>query len=225
MLWFFVFRFLFRRIKSFKKKLQDMNIVYESEVEWYSRCVSSEHAIGALVLSLLWQLRIASKPIILTHTAGYFLFDSFVVLSHIRDFKSETGTFLHHAVGLFGSWAGILFNTPVWLIKYYLITEASTLFVNLRWNFYLFGMKEGKGYVIVGLLMTVSFFLVRTCPMPYIWIRGAVWVWMEHGTSLFVKISQTVCVSVLCMLNGYWTVKIFQGIYKHLWKQNSEINP
>ncbi len=58
--------------------------------------MSSEHAIGALVLALLWHLDVLSKDIVLTHTAGYFVFDSLVVITHIRDFASETSTFIHH---------------------------------------------------------------------------------------------------------------------------------
>jgi len=108
MLWYWIFRTIFRRIPQFKKRLQDLNIPYEryvrfalssralivhrsitSEVEWYGRCVSTEHAIGALILALLWHLGVLEKDIVLTHTAAYFLYDIFVVATHIKDFKQE----------------------------------------------------------------------------------------------------------------------------------------
>jgi hypothetical protein len=37
-----------------------------SEVEWYCRMVSTEHAIGALILALLWNLNVLPK--VHTHT-------------------------------------------------------------------------------------------------------------------------------------------------------------
>ena len=51
------------------------------------RCVSTEHAVGALILALLWHLEVLGKDFVLTHTAGYFVFDLFVVLTHINDFR------------------------------------------------------------------------------------------------------------------------------------------
>ena len=51
--------------------------------------MSTEHAIGALVLALLWHLEVLDKDIVLTHTAAYFLYDIFVVATHIQDFKQE----------------------------------------------------------------------------------------------------------------------------------------
>ncbi|KAL6069927.1 TLC domain [Balamuthia mandrillaris] len=189
------------------------------EVEWYSRCVSSEHAIGCLILATLWHLNVLSQNVVLTHTAGYFVFDSFVVITHLQDFRSETGTFVHHGVGLLGSWLAILFRVPIWLCKYYLLTEASTVFVNLRWNFYVLKLQRHQLYLVVGLLMSISFFIFRTLPLPYVWFRGALWVWWGGepevpNMAVYLKLIQTLSVSALCCLNAYWSYKIFQGLRK-----------
>jgi hypothetical protein len=215
MAWYWFFRFFFRQIPHFKKTLQDLNIPYESEVEWYCRCVSTEHAIGSLILGTLWHFGILSEEVALTHTAGYFLYDSCVVLTHLKDFKEDTSTLIHHAVGVFGTWASLLWRIPPWLVKYYLLTEVSTVFVNLRWKFYLLQMKEWKIYAIVGLLMALSFFLVRTVPLPYVWVRGVVLTWYYHEpATVYLGVAQCAFVTVLCGLNAYWSVLIFRGLMK-----------
>jgi len=39
---------------------------------------------------------------VMTHTAGYFIFDIFVVLTHWKDFKEDACTLIHHGVGTLG---------------------------------------------------------------------------------------------------------------------------
>jgi hypothetical protein len=225
MAWYWFFRFAFRRFQQFKKKLQDLNIPYDSEVEWYCRMVSTEHAIGALILALLWNLNVLPKSVLLTHTAGYFVYDIFVVLTHWKDFKEDFCTLIHHGVGTIGSWAALFCPVPDWLISYYLLTEVSTVFVNLRWNFYLFQMKDRAVYLVVGLLMAFSFFLVRTLPLPYVLVRGCILVWWDTNKdySIPMKIVQTVLVGVLCGLNSFWSVKIVQGLTKHLFAKKKDL--
>jgi hypothetical protein len=217
MAWYWFFRFAFRRISQFKKKLQELNIPYDSEVEWYGRMVSTEHAIGSLVLALLWNLGVLPKAWVMTHTAGYFIFDIFVVLTHWKDFKEDACTLIHHGVGTLGSWLSLFFNVPEWLVKYYLLTEVSTVFVNLRWNFYLFQMKDNAIYVAIGLLMSLSFFIVRTLPLPYVFMRGCILVWWEtsKGYLPVMKLIQMALVGTLCGLNAFWSFKILQGLKKH----------
>jgi len=215
MAWYWFFRFTFRRFQQFKKKLQDLNIPYDSETEWYCRMVSTEHAIGSLVLTLLWRLGELPKDVVLTHTAGYFVYDTFVVLTHWKDFKEDSCTIVHHVAGAIGSWLALLFRVQEWLISYYLLTEVSTVFVNLRWNFYLLKMKDYKIYMLVGLMMAISFFLVRTLPLPYVVVRGCVLVWWESQYSVAMKALQTVFVMVLSMLNSFWSFKIIDGLRKH----------
>lgn len=112
-----------------------------SEVEWYCRMVSTEHAIGALILALLWNLNVLPKvhthtrviysafaciagaecsyaafsrrhcgaqSVLLTHTAGYFVYDIFVVLTHWKDFKEDFCTLIHHGVGTIGRYLALL---------------------------------------------------------------------------------------------------------------------
>jgi hypothetical protein len=40
--------------------------------------------------------------VLLTHTAGYFVYDIFVVLTHWKDFKEDFCTLIHHGVGTIG---------------------------------------------------------------------------------------------------------------------------
>ncbi len=90
----------------------------------------------------------------------------------------------------------------------------STIFVNLRWNIYLFQMKDNNVYMIVGLLMALSFFLVRTLPLPYVWVRGCVLVWWRQEYAIAAKLFQCLLVTILCTLNTFWSYKIYQGIAK-----------
>ncbi len=102
--------------------------------------VSTEHAIGALILALLWNLNVLPKvhtrasiystlasiagaecsyaafsrphrgaqSVLLTHTAGYFVYDIFVVLTHWKDFKEDFCTLIHHGVGTIGRYLALL---------------------------------------------------------------------------------------------------------------------
>lgn len=99
----------------------------------------------------------------------------------------------------------------------------STVFVNLRWNFYLLKMKDYKVYVLVGLLMAVSFFLVRTLPLPYVVMRGCILVWWESGYSVVMKIVQTAFVGTLSALNSFWSFKIMQGLRKHFFPTKQDL--
>lgn len=50
--------------------------------------------------------------------------------------------------------------------------EVSTPFVNLRWAFYVFNMKEKQSYLITSVLMSLTFFIARTIPLPFIVYYG-----------------------------------------------------
>lgn len=105
------------------------------------------------------------------------------------------------------------------------VAQVSTVFVNLRWNFYLFQMKDRAVYLVVGLLMALSFFVVRTLPLPYVLVRGCILVWWDTNKdySIPMKIVQTVLVGVLCGLNSFWSVKIVQGLTKHLFAKKKDL--
>jgi predicted benzoate:H+ symporter BenE len=85
-------------------------------------------------------------------------------------------------------------------------------------------MKDRAVYLIVGLLMAFSFFLVRTLPLPYVLVRGCIMVWWEvKEYSFAMKVVQTLLVGTLCGLNSFWSVKIIQGLTKHLFAKKKDL--
>jgi hypothetical protein len=43
--------------------------------EWFSRCVSSEHAIGSIILCIIWLFGKISENFLLAHSGAYLLND------------------------------------------------------------------------------------------------------------------------------------------------------
>jgi hypothetical protein len=102
---------------------------------------------------------------------------------------------------------------------YFLLTEASTPFVNLRWRLYVLNMTDQKKYIFVSMLMSVTFFVFRTIPLPFVIYYGIV---KEGLSRIFIEndilfgFLQILGLTVLSILNSIWSFKILVGWFKIL---------
>lgn len=71
--------------------------------------------------------------------------------------------------------------------------------------------------------MALSFFLVRTLPLPYVITRGCILVWWDKDYSLVMKIVQTAFVMILSGLNSFWSYKIAAGLRKHFFPTKQDL--
>jgi hypothetical protein len=74
-----------------------------------------------------------------------------------------------------------------------------------------FNMQDKKRYIVASLAMTISFFVVRTLPLPYVVYAG---IWVEGIRKLkertWLAVIQIIGVSALCSLNAYWRFVIWR---------------
>lgn len=99
-----------------------------------------------------------------------------------------------------------------------LSSEASTLFVNIRWTLLHFKMKDTKFYTWNGVFILLSFSLFRILPIGPIWLsffnllKQPQWSQMHVGFKLL-------CIGAsvsLDSLNIYWYYKIVRMAVKML---------
>ncbi len=99
-----------------------------------------------------------------------------------------------------------------------LTSEASTLFINIRWLLLTFKMKYSKFYVYNGLAVVIFFGLFRIIPI--------IPIWYQFYLSTFDKKFETIpfgfkCICVfsslpLDILNVYWFYSIFKSMIKYI---------
>jgi hypothetical protein len=98
------------------------------------------------------------------------------------------------------------------------LTEASTPLVNLRWFLSESNLKESRLYIIVGLLMTLVFFVARILFMPY-----TLYLLLSNPNILNTLstyrafcdgiVGGAVFVSIY-ILNIYWFYLMMRGLYR-----------
>jgi hypothetical protein len=138
--------------------------------------------------------------------------------------EGVTQSLIHHLAAIIGIIAQFHLHTfNKWLIAYFVLTglnlkkidissEASTPFVNLRWRLHVLDMHHGKEFIFVSLLMSISFFVVRTIPLPFVIYQGII----IEGILKFAihplgSIVQLLGLGALCSLNAFWSYKIAAG--------------
>ncbi len=86
--------------------------------------------------------------------------------------QSMTTTYLHHGIGIVGTVSAIVVGRYILtLSNATCLTELSTPFVSLRALLYMHKKTDTTLYMVNGLLMTISFFLIRCVFQSWIVIR------------------------------------------------------
>jgi hypothetical protein len=94
-----------------------------------------------------------------------------------------------------------------------LIVELSTPLVNMRWYLYALGYKKDSIIFFVnGIVMTVTFFLVRVAFIPVYWYKVYIVIdsplWMKMRNFRYIMV--ITCI-ILDVINVYWFQKMFKG--------------
>ena len=194
---------------------------------WASSCVSTIH--GVIIAYLSWRAMAPFWPssdlYLVTPESnrcqqiylGYIAADLVPLTYYRRQWSGTEAYLLHHVVSL-ACWGLLLargelhgFGTGL------LVLEATAPFTNGRWFLHTLGQKNTTLYVVNGVLMALSFFLLR--------ILYAGWLVMHYGVgqgALFSDLSvSTRAVTFVGFAFGYglqifWFRKIVQGMIKAL---------
>eukprot|EP01080_Neovahlkampfia_damariscottae_P007639 gene7639-11961_t len=190
--------------------------------EWFSRCVSSEHAIGSIILCVIWIFTpIITENFILAHSGAYLINDLIHMLLNIKYMEGVAQSIVHHLAAIIGIFTQFYFhNFSRWLIGYFILTEASTPFVNLRWRLHILNLHHGKEFIFVSLLMSASFFIVRTIPLPIVVYQGIIIEGIFRiKIAPIASVIQIIGLVALCSLNSFWSYKIAAGWFGVIYKK------
>jgi hypothetical protein len=170
---------------------------------------------------------VALSPLLNSYTAwsiGYFAYDIIVcgTMTYFRPGFVAPLMLAHHAIAIFAFTYSLL-HAVHWTIAIVLATELSTPFVNSRT---IIGKLVGKGstlYKINGLMILISFFLMRILHGGvYLWY-GLIEDWSELRAAVpIVPVTTLYLVGVvITAMNVYWFAKIVMGVSKVLTAEKS----
>lgn len=146
---------------------------------------------------------------------GYFVYDSFVVLAHI---KLDGMQYLAHGVLCLITYGlAAMFDCYNYYGPTFLIFEFTTVFVNFRWCLVQLGMRENPVYWWNGLFLMLSWFGVRIVfglTMSWFFWRDT----LNNSSLIPVPIMLWYTFSNVCLngLNILWFAKIMKGILFHV---------
>merc|ERR1711871_1930270 len=120
---------------------------------------------------------------------------------------------VHHVASLL-SWGiagatGLLHNVLVPI----LLLEATGPFTNMRWCLHTAGYKETKTYIVNGVMMFLSFFVLRVVFNWWLWFQRVV---MQHEEVMvlppYIKFLTWCLFPVNLVLQLLWFQKILNGV-------------
>lgn len=202
--------------------------------EWNERFLSTLHAIVSTTLVIYCYSSTWPKPwsnlfdyheklyvITLSISAGYMFSDFFLTI-YVGD--EQSGLFLallHHIIGFIAFAESSIASEAQVIVLFYVATEASTPFVNFRWNLHEAGLKDHPIYLVNGLIMMFVFFLFRILPLPLMYYLG-LQQWNKLTSQSFpVFMSTIILTSLINSLNLFWFYKMIQGALKAFGKKKN----
>ncbi|EFC48614.1 predicted protein [Naegleria gruberi] len=207
---------------TFKKKIFGDE---KARREWNSRIVSNVHAIISSLFSLycivfvflpapyerILSISNNSCICLIGYGIGYFLYDLFIVT---RNYPQLGGmeTLLHHSISILALLGSSIWENGIVLVVVMMFTEISTPFVNQRYFFSKCNMKDSKIYTYNGIMMWLTFGIVRIYFCYYI----PHFVWEDSETFCSFPIGWIILISLMMTLmsslNIFWFYKITVGI-------------
>ncbi|XP_022319419.1 TLC domain-containing protein 4-B-like isoform X2 [Crassostrea virginica] len=198
-------------------------------MEFDSRVNSSVHAVvvsSMCVYAFLYEEELKSNPIWCNSpivriecavVIGYMLADAVVMAIYYKQI-GEVFFLFHHAASVYAYYYVVVYGVMTSFANYRLLAELSTPFVNNRFFFDMLGIKKTDPLGFTnGILMTLSFFVVRIFVLPFYWMK----VYEVYGTEAFVNsghvrmVLVVTCV-VLDVINLFWFYKMLKGVHKVL---------
>ncbi|XP_071133502.1 TLC domain-containing protein 4-like [Mytilus edulis] len=226
----FAIFFLFNtKIDEFSKRISPnyVHLPEEKKITWHTYVFSMLHAFIMSFLSVyalttdkqLWTDPIwCNSPIsriICGICVGYMIFDFYIMLKNYKQLWDWFFVF-HHSATIYAYLAVMSYGVLPFFAIYRLLAEISTPFVDLRWFIDTLGYpKTSLQNMVNGVLMTLSFLIVRILVMPHFWYI----VYSVIGTEDFNRIGHIRLVLVLsCFIldtiNIFWFLKMCRGVKK-----------
>ena len=148
---------------------------------------------------------------------GYTLADSLPLLWYRNEWVGSNAYIGHHLAALAVGSVTSIRGHAHGLVMGLLLCEATAPFVNARWFLLILSHKNSPLYVINGILMAVSFFVLRIVLMGGLFVYNEVYL---HA-SFFTLPPSTVAILLLGSVIGYsfqilWFHKIVCGLVKAL---------
>lgn len=162
----------------------------------------------------------------MTFFTAYLFADTYQCLYLIRDTTSPGAiqTYMHHFIGIFGSVTALVVGRMILSLSAISCwTEFSTPFVNLRALLHMHKKSSSTLYIVNGLLMTVSFGIVRCLFQTWLVATRLVPSVLYRADGMLAESSKviwgTMYVSTLmylclCLLNYFWFSKMVNGLLK-----------
>lgn len=208
-----------------------LDLIHRSD--WSSRVVSNFNAfVGCLLFAkFVFGEELLYRTGVFSYSAaccglwklilGYFFYDSLLIILVFEVHETiNIQTIIHHIVVASAVIYCLHSRDPLamlWASSLFL-TEASTPLVNLRWFLSESNLKESRLYIIVGLLMTLVFFVARILFMPY-----TLYLLLSNPSILNTLstyrafcdgiVGGAVFVSIY-ILNIYWFYLMMRGLYR-----------
>lgn len=153
---------------------------------------------------------------------GYLTVDLFACYFLMAEKGSSMATtYLHHVIGIVGSVSALIVGRYILtLSNATCLTELSTPFVSLRALLYMHKKTDTTLCIVNGLLMTISFFLIRCVFQSWIVLRCLIPAFYRPSLvdtlweTQMICYASTIAYGMLVGLNFYWFNKMFQGLMK-----------
>eukprot|EP00045_Choanoeca_perplexa_P004319 m.37478 g.37478 ORF g.37478 m.37478 type:complete len:293 (-) comp12507_c0_seq1:49-927(-) len=218
------------RIKVYK------SLAWQDKVHWCACLVGTAHAIvtGLGSLRVVYgtdafaATRVAFSPLQNVYTAwsiGYFAYD-LIICGTMVFFKPGYVSNLmltHHAMAIF-AFSYSLLHPVHWTIAVVLATELSTPFVNSRTIIGTCAGKDSLLYKVNGMLIMISFFVMRVLHGGILLWYGLISDWNELKAAVptIPVVTLYVVAFLITSLNLYWFAKIVRGVARVLAEGNAK---
>lgn len=202
------------------------------------RVTSTIHAVSVTILAILTLITdsklhrnkvLYNTPEIsftLNLVIGYMAYDLITMLAYKELYEFES--IIHHIVSAIAFYACTNHGVFTFIALARLTSEASTLFINIRWLLLTFKMKYSKLYVYNGFLIAIFFGLFRICPIIPIWYQFYLSTFVKEYElmSLGFKFICVFSSLPLDCLNVYWFYLIINSMrrYTKVDVNNNNIN-
>lgn len=139
---------------------------FNVNITYTSRVISTLHSILAVVGSslYLWTGNDDILALLYGNSIGYCLYDMKNVIA-----EKSTAMIIHHIVFM----VGIIFYGYKYVreVSLFLLTEISTVFLNIAWYLHKTGQRNTRRYKITAISLLTSYFLFRIVLVSFIVYR------------------------------------------------------
>lgn len=211
-----------------RKYLWFAKLSHNHQIGSVLRFLSSIHALAGTVLSLIILItdhELSENKLLyssfwisftLNLSIGFLCFDAVVMFVHRHEF--EIGYGIHHFVSIIAFYTCTTAGVFPFIALSRLISEASTVFINFRWQLLTLDMKNSGYYYWNCFAIVIVFALVRIVTIIPNWM---VYISLTK-TDLWTEIAlahKCVCffsTVPLDILNTFWFVKIIRILIKQV---------